>query len=102
MMSAVRFAPICAGALAAVFAAATTWCSYLRWTNFGYRTFDVAFYVQGLWLAMHGKSHVSLLNVPILGNHVEPIVFALLPLFALVPHPITLVAIQNTALASMA
>ncbi len=87
---------------AVLFAVVTTWVSWLRWANFEFRTFDLAFYVQGLWLFLHGKFHVSLLNVPLLGNHVDPIVFALAPLFAIWQHPMALIAAQNVALAAMA
>ncbi|MES2568859.1 MAG: DUF2079 domain-containing protein, partial [Verrucomicrobiota bacterium] len=64
-------------------------------------TFDLAFYVQALWLALRGEWHVSLLNVPLLGNHAEPIVFLATPLFALWPHPMWLVALQSIALATL-
>ncbi len=87
--------------VAALFFVATTWTSYSRWANFEYRTFDLAFYVQGLWQFLHGRFDVSVIGVPLLGNHVEPIVFLLAPLFAIVRHPFVLVAIQNAALALM-
>ena len=84
------------------FFAATSWVSYAHWASFAYRTFDLAFYVQALWQLLHGRFDVSLLNVPLLGNHVEPIVFLLAPLFALCRHPMALVFVQNALLASMA
>ena len=55
--------------------------SWFRWTTFQYGTFDVAFYTQALWLALHGQAHVSLLDVPLMGNHAEPIWYLLLPFF---------------------
>lgn len=72
-----------------------------HWWTFQYRTFDLAFYVQGIWLALHGQWHVSLLGVSLMGNHVEPLVFLLVPLFAVCPHPMLLVAVQAAALATM-
>ncbi len=87
--------------LATLFAVVTFTVSWWHWWTFQYATFDLAFYVQSLWLALHGQWHVSLLDVPMLGNHAEPIVFLLLPLFALAPHPMLFVAAQMLALASM-
>jgi uncharacterized membrane protein len=97
-----RLAPIAAITAGSAFAILTTALSWLKWANFGYRTFDLAFYVQGLWLFLRGKFHVSLLDVPLLGNHVDLIVFALAPVFAIIPHPMTLVSLQNLALGGMA
>ena len=87
---------------AVLFALAVFLVSWWHWWTFQYGTFDLAFYVQALWLALRGKWWVSLLNVPLMGNHPEPIVFLLTPLFALWPHPMLLVAVQTAALASMA
>ncbi|MDB6172315.1 MAG: Membrane protein-like protein [Chthoniobacteraceae bacterium] len=86
---------------AASFALITFTASWWRWWTFQYETFDLAFYVQALWLALHGQWHVSLLNVPLLGNHFEPIVFLATPLFAVWPHPMVLVALQSIALATL-
>jgi uncharacterized membrane protein len=85
-----------------VFFATCTWVSYAHWANFQYRTFDLAYYVQALWQLLHGRLDVSVEGVPLLGNHVEPIVPLLLPFLALFQHPIVLVVIQNAALAAMA
>lgn len=87
--------------LAVLFFSACTWASYVRWANFEYRTFDLAFYAQAIWQLIHGRFEVSLLNVPLLGNHVEPIVFLVAPLFAVFQHPMLLVVVQNAALAAM-
>ena len=86
---------------ATIFALATAGASWWHWWTFQYGTFDLAFYVQALWLALRGEWLVSLLNVPLLGNHAEPIVFLLTPLFALWPHPMLLVSAQVLALATM-
>jgi uncharacterized membrane protein len=88
--------------LAAAFFAVVTWTSYARWANFEYRTFDLAYYIQALWQLIHGRFQVSVENVPLLGNHVEPIVFLFAPLFAVIRHPMLFVVVQNAALAAMA
>jgi uncharacterized membrane protein len=87
--------------LAAVFFAVYTWASYARWANFEYRTFDLAYYVQALWQLIHGRFQVSVEGVPLLGNHVEPIVLLIAPLFLAFRHPLIFVFAQNVALASM-
>ena len=86
---------------AALFFAATTSLSWSRWAHFQYRTFDLAYYVQAIWQLIHGRFAVTVENVPLLGNHVEPIVFLFAPIFALVRHPMVFVVIQNAALATM-
>jgi uncharacterized membrane protein len=87
---------------AMVFFASCSWTSYAHWSNFEYRTFDLAYYVQALWQLLHGRFSVSVEGVPLLGNHVEPVVLLLAPLFALYQHPLVLVFVQNAALAAMA
>jgi uncharacterized membrane protein len=86
---------------ALIFFAVFTWASYARWANFEYRTFDLAYYVQALWQLIHGRFQISVEGVPLLGNHVEPIVLAITPLFLLFRHPLVFVLVQNAALASM-
>src|SRR5437870_2985476 len=88
-------------ALAGLFFLICTWTSYARWANFQYRSFDLAYYVQAIWQLIHGRLDVSVENVPLLGNHVEPIVFLFAPLFAVFRHPMLFVAVQNAALATM-
>jgi len=85
-----------------VFFAVCTATSWLRWANFEYRSFDLAYYVQALWQLLHGRFEVSVEGVPLLGNHVEPIVLLAAPVFALARHPMTLVVLQNALVASMA
>ena len=88
-------------ALAGLFFLICTWTSYARWANFQYRSFDLAYYVQAIWQLIHGRFDISVENVPLLGNHVEPIVFLFAPLFAVFRHPILFVVVQNAALATM-
>ena len=89
-------------ALAAIFFAVCTWTSYARWAGFEYHTFDLAYYVQGIWQLIHGRFNVTVVNVPLLGNHVEPIVLLFAPLFLVFRHPMLFVVMQNAALAAMA
>ena len=87
--------------VAVIFFVVSTWTSYARWANFQYRSFDLAYYVQAIWQLIHGRLDVSVENVPLLGNHVEPIVFLFAPLFAVFRHPMLFVIVQNAALATM-
>jgi uncharacterized membrane protein len=89
-------------AVGALFFALTTGTSAARWANFQYRTFDLAYYVQGLWQLLHGRLELSIQHVPLLGNHVEPIMLLFVPFFALWQHPMVFVALQNLALGTMA
>ncbi len=87
--------------IALIFFAVFTSASYARWANFEYRTFDLAYYVQAIWQLIHGRFQVSVEGVPLLGNHVEPIVLLIAPLFFVFRHPLVFVLVQNAALASM-
>lgn len=87
--------------LALVFFELYTWTSYAHWAAFEYRTFDLAYYVQAIWQLVHGRLDVSVEGVPLLGNHVEPIVLLFAPIFFLVRHPLIFVIVQNAALAAM-
>ena len=87
--------------LALLFFALCMWTSYAHWANFEYRTFDLAYYVQAIWQLIHGRLEVSVEGVPLLGNHVEPIVLLFAPIFFLLRHPLVFVVVQNAALASM-
>jgi len=88
--------------LAALFFAGCTWASYAHWANYQYRSFDLAYYVQAIWQLVHGRFEGSVEGVPLLGNHVEPIILLVAPVFLLVRHPMVFVFFQNAALAAMA
>src|SRR5262245_12698089 len=89
-------------AVATAFFLISTASAWAEWANFRYQTFDLAFYTQAMWQFIHGRFDVSILNTPLLGNHVEPIFFLLAPIFAVFRHPMVFVVIQNAALAAMA
>lgn len=86
---------------ALIFCAVVIADSWFRWATFQYTTFDLAFYAQGLWLAGKGIWHVSLLDVPLMGNHQDPIVFLALPFYKIWSHPMLLVVLQTLLLATM-
>ena len=86
--------------LAALAAFAWTAQSAWRWAHFNYTTFDLAFYVQALDGFLHGRNWSSLLGVQPFGNHADFIILLILPLYAVIQHPLTLVMAQNLALAA--
>jgi uncharacterized membrane protein len=88
-------------AIAVLFFAITVWTSYAQWADFRYGTFDLAYYCQALWQFLHGRFRTTVLPVPLLGNHVEPIIFLIAPVFAIFRHPMIFVVLQNAALAAM-
>ena len=71
-----------------------------RWAHFDYTTFDLAFYVQALDGFLQGRNWSSLLGVKPFGNHADFIILLILPIYAIFQHPLTLVVVQNLALAT--
>lgn len=72
-----------------------------KWQHVAYGGIDLAIYTQALSETIDGR----LFNLTIhphnyFGDHLELIVFFLVPLFALVPSPLTLLVVQVLALAS--
>lgn len=86
---------------ALIFLALVLWDSWFRWSTFQLGTLDLAYYTQGIWLAAHGHWQVSLLEMPMMGNHAEPICFLLVPFFWIWPQPMCLVFLQTLLLATM-
>jgi uncharacterized membrane protein len=54
--------------LAVLFFLICTWAPYVRWANFEYRTFDLAFYTQAMWQFIHGRFEVTVAPVPFSGQ----------------------------------
>ena len=81
-------------------ASAWTAQSAWRWAHFDYTTFDLAFYVQALDGFLHGRNWSSLLGVKPFGNHADFIILLILPVYAIFQHPLTLIIVQNLALAA--
>ena len=68
-----------------------------KYVHFGYYDWDLAFFTQAMWNLLHGSQYVSLVGINFFGDHSYYIAFLFLPLFALFPHPITLVVIKIIA-----
>ncbi len=67
----------------------------LKYRSYAFHDFDLAVYAQGLWNILHGSFESSLLGIPLLGNHFVPILFLILPLYAVFPSPVTLLFLQT-------
>lgn len=86
-VSAILFA-LCFGAIA-------IW----KFLTFHYNALDLAIFNQVFFNTLHGHWFTSSIHPPsYLGDHISPIIFLLLPFYALAPHALTLVALQITAL----
>lgn len=71
-----------------------------KYFRFGYNGFDLAIYNQAFWNTIHGRLFATSINPPsYLGDHAEWLILALAPLYALVPHPLSLVFLKIAALA---
>jgi len=75
------------------------WCC-LKYYGFAYDDFDLAIHDQIIWNILHGRIFNSILGVDFLGNHVHLISFFVAPFYALVPHPLFLLALQTVFLAA--
>lgn len=73
--------------------------SILKFTSFSYYDFDLAVHALTVWNIIHGSVCNSILGIPFLGNHMQPILFLTAPLYAVFPHPLTLLLLQSLALA---
>jgi uncharacterized membrane protein len=63
--------------------------------------YDLGYFMQPLWTTWHhgGLLYSSLVGFPCLGNHFQPILFFILPLYALFSRAETLLVLQSLALA---
>ena len=74
--------------------------SVFKYLRFGFNGFDLAIYNQAFWNTVHGHWFATSINPPsYLGDHAEWPILALAPLYALVPHPLTLVFLNIAVVA---
>lgn len=65
-----------------------------KYNFFGYYDWDLAFYAQAMHSLIHGTTYTSIMGMNFLCNHAEYITFALIPIFKLFPHPLTLIFLK--------
>ncbi len=68
-----------------------------KYFHLGYYDWDLAFFTQACWQLLHGTQFVPLVGINYFGDHSYFITFLILPLFALFPHPLTLVVLKLIA-----
>jgi len=75
------------------------WWSVLiyKYTHLSYDDWDLAFFTQSCWNLLHGSQFSSLVGINYFGDHSYFITYFYLPLFALFPHPLTLVFLKLAA-----
>ncbi len=77
--------------------------STLKYFTFAYDDFDLAVHAQVIWnLAYGGSGTSSILGLHFLGNHAHLISFFIVPLYRLLPYPLTLLWLQTLALGAAA
>jgi len=70
----------------------------IKFNTFAYKDFDLAVHALSAWNILHGSFFNSILGIPYLGNHMHIIMLFLIPIFAIAPHPLTLLFLQSMAL----
>lgn len=73
--------------------------NFFRYNNFDYGKFDLGNMTQMVWNATHGRGLMLTdyfgTNLPRWSmSHVDPILYLMVPFFAVFPHPMTLVVVQ--------
>ena len=74
--------------------------SYWKYTNYLFNGFDLAIYNQAMFNTINGKlMGLSIHPHNYFGDHFEPILFLLTPLYVFFAHPLTLIIAQTLAIA---
>ena len=73
--------------------------SLIKWFYFLYDDFDLAIYAQACRQAVRGSLYSPILDVNLLGNHMSLLILPIAPIYALMPSPVTLLALQTVVLA---
>lgn len=87
-----------------VWISAAVYCAYyggiciLKYMTFAYYDFDLSVHAHSMWRILHGSIFNSILGIPFPGNHMQTILFLIAPVYAVFPHPVTLLVLQTLAL----
>lgn len=65
-----------------------------KYTYFGYYDWDLALYAQAVWSVTQGSLDVSLFGTNFLADHGHYAAILIAPLYAIFPHPLTLVHLE--------
>lgn len=87
----------------AIFVVAATALSWGKLAAFRYNAIDLGIYNQVFWNTIHGRPFGLSIHPHLsLGDHFEPVILFLAPLYALVPGPKILIVLQALALGGSA
>lgn len=75
-----------------------SWISALKYNSFSYDDFDLAVHAQTLYNILHGSIQSSILGIPFLGNHLNFVLFLIVPMYAVFKSALTLLLLQAVAL----
>ncbi len=67
---------------------------HLKYVLFAFCDWDMALYAQAMQSLCHGTSYASLFGTSFLVDHSHYIAFLLTPIYALFPHPLTLINLE--------
>jgi uncharacterized membrane protein len=70
---------------------------FFKYYYFGFNDWDFTIFAQSMWNLLHGTQYTSLYGINFFGDHAYFITLLILPLFALFPHPLTLLFLKLTA-----
>lgn len=76
---------------------AGAWALLLKYYFLSYYDWDLAFFSQATWNLCYGSQYTSLVGINYFGDHSYYFTFLILPIFALFPHPLTLLFLKLTA-----
>lgn len=79
-----------------------SWFTILRHHTYCTFAYDLGIYMQSLWTTLHGHGlfFTALWEGSRFAYHFEPILFGVLPLYAVLPHAETLLVLQSVAVGS--
>lgn len=72
---------------------------FYKYAHFSYYDWDLAFFTQASYNLVHGSQYTSLVGINYFGDHSYFFSLLLLPVFALFPHPLTLLVLKVAAFA---
>ena len=96
-----RWSQVSVGLMMVLYLAYFGWFTLRAYDTFVYQAHDLGIYDQAVWNTLHGQPFRSTLEEPydsLLGDHFEPILLLIAPIYALWPSPKTLLLIQTAAL----
>ena len=74
----------------------------VKWRFYLYKDFDLAIFSEAMVRLGQGSLHSTIRGMPWLGDHASYVMFLLAPLYALAPHPLTLLLVQSAAVTLVA